>query len=104
MFLSVADIKTRLGIATADTSQDDLLAIVLADAQAYFKDHCSRTDIPTGAQSLIDRLAVAFYGLNADQYKHSVSEGEYQSTNYTDDDIPKSIRRQLRPYRVVKLV
>ncbi len=102
--MSVSDIKTRLGISTEDTSQDALLAIVLADAQAYFKDHCNRTDIPTAAGSVIDRLAVAFYSLNADQYKQSVSEGEYQSTNYSDDDIPKSIRRQLRPYRVVKLV
>lgn len=103
--MSVADLKTRLGIAADDTSQNTLLALILADAQAYFKDYCNRDDIPDEAESLVDRLAVVFYDRNADQYKQHITVGEYSSTNYTtEDDIPKSIKSQLRRYRVVKFV
>jgi len=93
---------TRLGIPIDDVSQDGLLDLIIGDAQAFFKDYCNRDDIPDGAESVIGRLAVLLYNRNAEQYKQSVSVGAYSSTNYTDDDIPKSIRIQLKPYRKVK--
>ena len=102
--MSVADLKTRLGIAADDTGQDGLLALILADAQAYFKDYCNRSDIPDSASSVIARLAIVLYDRNADQYKQNTSVGAYSTTNFENDDVPKSIKRQMCPYRVVKLV
>jgi len=98
----LTDLKSRLGILEVDISQDGLLEVIIKDAQAFFKDYCNRDDIPDGAESVIGRLAVLLYNRNAEQYKQSVSVGAYSSTNYTDDDIPKSIRIQLKPYRKVK--
>jgi hypothetical protein len=98
----VHELKDRLGIAIEDSTQDLLLNIILADAQAYFKDYCNRDDIPEGAESVIGRLAVVLYGRNADQYKQSANVGAYSSTNFVlGDDIPKSIKSQLRKYRRV---
>lgn len=103
--MSVADLKTRLGIPVDDLSQDDLLALILADAQAFFKDYCNRTDIPAEAESAIARLAVVLYSRNAGQYKQHTTVGAYSTTNYTtESDIPLSIKSQMRRYRVVKLV
>mgnify|MGYP000847071512 CR=1 FL=1 len=103
--MPVPELKTRLGISRDDTSQDEMVALILADAEAYFKDYCNRDDIPVEAESVIDRLAVVFYGRNADQYKQSASVGAYSTTNFVlGDDIPKSIKSQLRKYRVVKLI
>lgn len=103
--MTVSDLKTRLGIPVDDLSQDDLLTLILADAQAFFKDYCRRDDIPAEAESVIGRLAVVLYDRNADRYKQGTSVGAYSTTNYTtEDDIPKSIKSQLRKYRVVKLV
>ncbi len=100
--MSVADLKTRLGIPVDDITQDDLLALVLADAQAYFKDYCNRDDIPDEAESLVDRLAVVLCDRNADQYKQGTVVGAYSTTNFAlGDDIPKSIKSQLRKYRRV---
>lgn len=102
--MSVPELKTRLGIPVDDLSQDDLLTLILADAQAFFKDYCNREDVPPEAESVIARLAVVLYSRNADQYKQGASVGAYSTTNFSDDDIPKSIKSQLRKYRVVKLV
>ena len=102
--MTLTNLKTRLGIPLEDTSQDDLLTLILADAQAFFKDYCNRLDIPVEAESVIGRLAVVLYSLNADQYKQGGSVGAYSTTNFSDDDIPKSIKSQLRKYRVVKLI
>jgi hypothetical protein len=100
----VLDVKTRLGIGSDDTSQDDVLAIVLADAQAFFKDYCKRDDVPDDAESLVGRLAVVFYDRNADRYKQGSTQGAYSTTNFNDDDVPKSIKRQMRRYRQVSFV
>ena len=101
--MDINNLKARLGIAADDTSQDELLALILADAQAFFKDYCNRDDIPEAAESVIARLAVVFYSRNADQYKQSMTIGAYSTTNFAaeGDDIPKSIRNQLRRYRTV---
>jgi len=99
--MTLANLKTRLGIPIDDLSQDQVLPLILADAQAYFKDYCNRDDIPVGAESLVDRLAVVLYSRNADQYKQGSTEGAYSTTNFGDDDIPKSIKSQLRKYRRV---
>jgi hypothetical protein len=100
----VLDVKTRLGIGSDDTSQDDVLAIALADAQAFFKDYCKRDDVPDDAESLVGRLAVVFYDRNADRYKQGSTQGAYSTTNFNDDDVPKSIKRQMRRYRQVSFV
>lgn len=103
--MTVLELKTRLGIPVDDLSQDDLLALVLADAQALFKDYCNRADIPVEAESVVARLAVVLYSRNADQYKQGTVVGSYSTTNFAlGDDIPKSIKSQLRKYRVVKLI
>ncbi len=103
--MSLPELKTRLGIPVDDLSQDDLLALILADAQAFFKDYCNRADIPAEAESAIARLAVVLYSRNADQYKQHTTVGAYSTTNYTtESDIPLSIKSQMRRYRVVKLV
>jgi hypothetical protein len=101
--MSLPELKTRLGIPVDDLSQDDLLTLILADAEAFFKDYCNRDDVPAGAESVIARLAVVLYSRNADQYKQHTTLGAYSTTNYTtESDIPKSIKSQLRHYRVVR--
>ena len=101
--MSVPELKTRLGIPVDDITQDDLLALVLADAQAFFKDYCNRDDIPEAAELVIARLAVVLYSRNADQYKQSMTVGAFSITNFASEgsDIPKSIRNQMRRYRTV---
>ena len=71
----IPELKTRLGIPLEDTSQDELLALILADAQAFFKDYCNRLDVPVEAESVIGRLAVVLYSRNADQYKQAAQWG-----------------------------
>jgi hypothetical protein len=102
--MTVPEIKTRLGIPVDDLSQDDLLALILADSQAFFKDYCNREDVPVEAESVVVRLAVVLYDRNADRYKQGGTTGAYSTTNFGDDDIPKSIKSQLRRYRVVKFL
>jgi len=102
--MSRYELMTRLGIPIDDVSQDGLLDLIIGDAQAFFKDYCNRDDIPEEAESVVARLAVVLYDRNADQYKQGGSVGAYSTTNFSDDDIPKSIKSQLRKYRVVKLV
>lgn len=98
--MTVPELKTRLGIPVDDLSQDDLLTLILADAQAFFKDYCNREDVPPEAESVIARLAVVLYSRNADQYKQGASVGAYSTTNFVlGDDIPKSIMKQLRRYK-----
>lgn len=98
--MTVLDLKTRLGIPVDDLSQDDLLTLILADTEAFFKDYCNREDIPVEAESLVARLAVVLYSRNADQYKQGASVGAYSTTNFVlGDDIPKSIMKQLRRYK-----
>lgn len=98
--MSVPELKTRLGIPVDDITQDDLLALVLADAQAFFKDYCNREEIPLEAESVIARLAVVIYSRNADQYKQGTVVGAYSETSFVlGDDIPKSIMKQLRRYK-----
>lgn len=100
--MPVHELKDRLGIAVEDSTQDPLLNTILADAQAYFKDYCNRDDIPEGAESVIGRLAVVLYDRNADRYKQGGTVGAYSTTNFVSgDDIPKSIKSQLRKYRRV---
>ncbi len=96
------ELRTRLGIDFDDFSQDGLLDLIIGDAQAFFKDYCNRDDIPEEAESVIARLAVVLYSRNADQYKQGGVVGAYSTTNFVlGDDIPKSIKSQLRKYRVV---
>lgn len=98
--MSRYELMTRLGIPIDDVSQDSLLDLIIGDAQAYFKDYCNRDDIPDGAESVIERLAVVFYDRNADQYKQGTVVGAYSATNFVlGDDIPKSIMKQLRRYK-----
>lgn len=95
-------LRTRLGIDFDDFSQDDLLDLIIADAQAFFNDYCRRDDIPPEAESVIGRLAVVLYDRNADRYKQGGVVGDYSSTNFVlGDDIPDSIKSQLRKYRRV---
>lgn len=98
--MTVSDLKTRLGIPVDDLSQDELLNLILADAQAFFKDYCNREDIPVEAESVVARLAVVLYSRNADQYKQGTLVGAYSTTNFVlGDDIPKSIMKQMRRYK-----
>ncbi|HBK53948.1 MAG TPA: hypothetical protein DDZ44_08440, partial [Syntrophomonas wolfei] len=77
--MPVPELKTRLGIALDDASQDAMLDLMLTDAQAYFKDYCNRDDIPLEAESVIDRLSVVLYSRNADQYKQGGAVGAYST-------------------------
>ena len=79
--MTVTELKTRLGIPVDDLSQDDLLALILADSQAFFKDYCNREDVPPEAESVVARLAVVLYSRNADQYKQGTLVGAYSTTN-----------------------
>ena len=93
-------LKIRLNIKTND--EDDLLNLLLEDAENEILDYCNRDILPDKAQALQRELAVVYYNRLGSEGESSRSEGGV-SVNYITD-IPPGIKSRLNAFRRLKLV
>lgn len=93
-------LKIRLGIR--DNSEDDLLNMLLEDAEGEILDFCNRDILPDKAQVLQRELAITYYNRMGSEGEASRSEGGV-SVSYSTD-IPENIKSRLLVFRRLKLV
>lgn len=93
-------IKIRLGIK--DTSQDELLNMLLEDAESEILDFTNRPTLPVRAEALQRELAIIYHNRLGSEGEASRSEGGV-SVSYSTD-IPESIKNRLIAFRRLKLV
>ena len=93
-------LKIRLGIR--DNSEDDLLNMLLEDAEGEILDFCNRDILPDKAQVLQRELAITYYNRIGSEGEASRSEGGV-SVSYSAD-IPENIKSRLLAFRRLKLV
>lgn len=93
-------LKIRLNIKTND--EDDLLNLLLEDAENEILDYCNRDILPDKAQALQRELAVVYYNRLGSEGESSRSEGGV-SVNYITD-IPSGIKSRLNAFRLLKAV
>jgi hypothetical protein len=93
-------IKIRLGIK--DTSQDELLNMLLEDAESEILDFTNRATLPVRAEALQRELAIIYHNRLGSEGEASRSEGGV-SVSYSTD-IPESIKNRLIAFRRLKLV
>lgn len=96
-------LKLKLGIIGSES--DDLLNLLLDDAQQLVMDYCNRSTVPQELYSVVVKLAVIAYNKQGIEGEQSHSEGSV-SRSFGTDDIPASLQRQLNRYRLgtVKLL
>ncbi len=92
--------KIRLRISLSNTSEDDLLNLILEDAQNAILDFCNRSSLLPIMESLQRELAVEFYNRQGAEGESSRSEGGI-SVSYSTE-IPESIKTRLVSYRLLK--
>lgn len=95
-------LKIRLEIKKEDTSKDDLLNILLEDAEGEILDFCNRDILPDKAQVLQRELAITYYNRIGSEGESSRSEGGV-SVSYSTE-IPGNIKSRLLAFRRLKLV
>lgn len=95
-------LKIRLNIKKEDTSQDDLLNIILEDSEAEILDFCNRDTLLPKMEGLQRELAIIYYNRLGSEGETSRSEGGV-SISYSTD-IPESIKNRLIAFRRLKLV
>lgn len=93
-------LKIRLGIS--DNSEDNLLNMLLEDAEGEILDFCNRDILPDKAQVLQRELAINYYNRIGSEGEASRSEGGV-SVSYSTE-IPKNIKSRLLAFRRLKLV
>lgn len=93
-------LKVRLGIK--DNKQDDLLNMLLEDAEAEILDFTNRNILLPKMESLQRELAIIYYNRMNDEGISSRSEGAI-SVTYTTE-IPSGIKSRLMAYRRLKVV
>lgn len=93
-------LKIRLGIK--DTKQDELLNILLEEAEFEILDFCNRDTLPEKAQGLQRELAIIYYNRLGSEGETSRSEGGL-SVSYSTE-IPENIKNRLIAFRRLKLV
>lgn len=96
----VEKIKVRLEIK--DTNKDDLLNILLEDAEGEILDFCNRDTLPIKAEPLQRELAIIYYNRLGSEGETSRNEGGV-SVSYSTE-IPESIKNRLITFRRLKLV
>ncbi|MDU4939613.1 MAG: phage head-tail connector protein [Clostridium sp.] len=95
-------LKIRLEIKKEDTSKDDLLEMLLEDAEGEILDFCNRDILPDKAQVLQRELAITYYNRIGSEGEASRSEGGV-SVSYSTE-IPGNIKSRLLAFRRLKLV
>ncbi|MBS7132331.1 phage head-tail connector protein [Clostridium sp.] len=93
-------LKIRLGIS--DNSEDNLLNMLLEDAEGEILDFCNRDILPDKAQVLQRELAINYYNRIGSEGEASRSEGGV-SVSYSTE-IPENIKSRLLAFRRLKLV
>lgn len=95
-------LKIRLEIKKEDTSKDDLLEMLLEDAEGEMLDYTNRDTLPTKAEALQRELAITYYNRIGSEGEASRSEGGV-SVSYSTE-IPENIKSRLLAFRRLKLV
>lgn len=93
-------IKIRLSIS--DTSKDNLLNLLLDDAEQEILDYTNRTELIESMYGIQRELVIVYYNRMGDEGINSRSEGGV-SVSYSTD-IPDSIKARLNQYRRLKIV
>lgn len=93
-------LKIRLGIR--DNSEDDLLNMLLEDAEGEILDFCNRGILPVKVEALQRELAIIYYNRLGSEGESSRSEGGV-SVSYSTE-IPENIKSRLLAFRRLKLV
>ena len=93
-------LKIRLGIR--DNSEDDLLNMLLEDAEGEILDFCNRDILPVKVEALQRELAIIYYNRLGSEGETSRSEGGV-SVSYSTE-IPENIKSRLLAFRRLKLV
>ena len=95
----LANVKTRLEIASADTSKDAKLALLIADAEELFLEYTNLEVRPSGTDGIIEQLVV--YAYTPSNIK-SESLGDHDITYMDTTTMPGTLTSQMNKYRVVK--
>lgn len=93
-------LKIRIGIK--DTSQDELLNMLLEDAESEILDFCNRDILLPKMEGLQRELAIIYYNRIGSEGESSRSEGGV-SVSYSTD-VPEGIKNRLVAFRKLKLV
>lgn len=93
-------LKIRLEIKNTD--EDNLLTMLLDDAEGEILDYCNRDVLLPKMESLQRELAIIYYNRMGSEGESSRSEGGV-SVSYSTV-IPESLKSRLRSYRRLKAV
>lgn len=94
--------KLRIRLEIKDSSQDDLLNLLLEDASTEILDFCNRDILPVKAEALQRELAIIYYNRVGSEGESSRSEGAVSVSYFTE--IPDNIKSRLIAFRRLKLV
>ncbi len=94
--------KIKIRLEIKDTNQDDLLNMLLEDAEGEILDFCNRDILPIKAEPLQRKLAIIYYNRLGSEGEVSRSEGGV-SVSYSTE-IPENIKNRLIAFRRLKLV
>ena len=94
--------KLKIRLEIKDTNQDDLLNMILEDAESEILDFCNRDTLPLRAEPLQRELAIIYYNRLGSEGESSRSEGGV-SVSYSTE-IPENIKNRLIAFRRLKLV
>lgn len=93
-------LKIRLGIG--GNTEDELLNMLLEDAEGEILDFTNRDNLPIKAEVLQRELAITYYNRMGSEGESSRSEGGV-SVSYSTE-IPESIKKRLLAFRRLKIV
>lgn len=95
-------LKIRLEINKTDNSKDDLLEMLLEDAECEILDYCKRVTLLPGMEGLQRKLAITYYNRLGSEGESSRNEGGV-SVSYSNE-IPEAIKNSLNAFRKLKAV
>lgn len=94
-------LKTTLGISLTDTSQDDILNLLLEDVLSDLLTWTNRDTLPIALEPTQRQIVVIRYNMQGVEGQTSHSEG---GVSRSFEDLPESIRQTIGQYRLVKVV
>lgn len=103
--MNPVEVSKLMTLTKAPLNEEDLLSLLLEDAEQAFLNFTNRKEVPEGAESLIRRIAIIYYS----RYKNneginSMSQGDISISyeNSYSTDIPNDIKSELYSYRKLK--
>lgn len=109
--LSVATLKTLLGISASDDTKDSVLAFTLQEATEVILNYCNIDTLPPGLENTAYRMAIDLYrhlNLGAEEGKQvvvSIKEGDTTVQSKEDTTLQGGVlgsyKAQLNRYRRV---